>query len=300
MIAFGLRARAVTAWRWLLYRFEPVRWLIEPGDMSGKKVCLLASFAADDALSRHTIDWCEAWHRRGFAVVLVVATNRPSRLRHDIASIPFLTGLLPRRNIGYDFGSWVCGLSATPGIRRASLLAMANDSVYGPLDGFDDMLSRVYASTSDVIGVTESFELTHHLQSFLVFYQPKALASAAFEKFWKRMPTGGREEVIRDRELKLMATMQAHGLAVDALFPSDRSFTRNPTLVRWRQLVDAGCPFVKVQLLRDNPTLADIDGWQDVLQRHGFDPARVEQHLSPRFEHSAAGRSIDKSKGMLV
>ena len=294
-IGRSLRKRVGLAWRFLLSRLEPGRWIKKPGDMAGHEVCLLVSYTATGVLSPHTLAWCEAWHRRGFKVILVVAMDAPSRFARDRPLPPCVTGLLLRRNIGYDFGSWVAGLEATPGIHRASLLAMTNDSVYGPLDGFDAMLARVHASAGEIVGVAESFERLHHLQSFLVFYTPAAMKTAAFRRFWRRIPLGGREEVIFDGELRLLFTMLLHGLKVDILFPSERSISLNPTLFHWRELLDAGFPFVKIQLLRDNPKNADIAGWETTLRNHGYDPALVREHLGAGFAKSAAGRALSVS-----
>jgi hypothetical protein len=63
---------------------------------------------------------------------------------------------------------------------------------------------------------------------------------------------------------------------------------RNPTLTRWRALIDAGFPFVKVALLRENPFDADLIGWESVLERHGYDPAIVRAGLPG---DAAIGRS---------
>jgi hypothetical protein len=74
--------------------------------------------------------------------------------------------------------------------------------------------------------------------------------------------------------------MRAGGLAVEALFPA--AGDGNPTLTRWRELIGAGFPFIKVQLLRENPAHADIDGWQEIVRAGGLDPALIEEHLASR------------------
>jgi hypothetical protein len=35
--------------------------------------------------------------------------------------------------------------------------------------------------------------------------------------------------------------------------------------LRWRELVRAGFPYIKVELLRDNPAGVAIDGWQEEI-----------------------------------
>ena len=53
--------------------------------------------------------------------------------------------------------------------------------------------------------------------------------------------------------------------------PDQREFSRlaatvlNMTHHLWRTTLDRGLPFLKVELLRDNPVDADIDGWETAV-----------------------------------
>lgn len=64
----------------------------------------------------------------------------------------------------------------------------------------------------------------------------------------------------------------------------------NPTSDLWRQLLQAGFPFVKRELLRDNPTeIADISDWRDeVRARFGTVPEAIEQDLRRVMRNRAA------------
>jgi hypothetical protein len=55
----------------------------------------------------------------------------------------------------------------------------------------------------------------------------------------------------------------------------------NPTSDLWRQLLRAGFPFMKRELLRDNPTeVADVTEWRDEVARHfGPVPAAIDRDL---------------------
>ena len=51
----------------------------------------------------------------------------------------------------------------------------------------------------------------------------------------------------------------------------------NPTSDLWRQLLAAGYPFLKRELLRDNPTFVlDIGDWRDVVEAMGVPDAIIE------------------------
>jgi lipopolysaccharide biosynthesis protein len=133
------------------------------------------------------------------------------------------------------------------------------------------MIARARTVDADVIGLTESVENGRHIQSFVLFFREGALKNHGFWRFWRKVRAGGRIVAVYRYELTLLKTMEAAGLRCSALFKCQSR--DNPTLTRWRELIDAGFPYLKVALIRLNPFGVDTSGWQEVLKRHGFDPA---------------------------
>ena len=250
------------------------RWLrpaeIQPGD----EVCIFVAYAPGSHVPEHSLFHARAWANAGFRVVVAVNTNHFDQ-DPDTSSLDFASGVLVRENRGYDFGAWASALSELPTLKSASILAIANDSMYGPLNSFITMVDRARSLDADVIGATESTQVLHHFQSFLIFFKPAALRSSAFWKFWRGIRAGGRIIAVLRYELGLMRTMQRAGLRCAALFPC--ADTRNPTLARWKELVDQGFPYVKIALLRDNYYNVDLTGWEDVMRAHGYDPSLALQ-----------------------
>lgn len=273
-------------------RLDVPRWVRRLRSDADERTCILACFAADGRVGARALALGRAWRGGGYRVLLVVASERPGALEWDAAWSDACDGLLVRRNFGYDFGSWSAALRALPEDWCPSILALANDSVYGPLRGFDALLAQVEQSAADVVGLTDSYDYWHHLQSYLTFYKPGAFRSRAFRRFWRTTWAGERGDIIWHAELRLLQAMKAGGLRVDVLYPAPAGSTVNATLQQWRELIASGFPFVKVQLLRDNPEGVDLGGWQRVLVDAGFDPAAVEVDLGPRFERSSAGQSL--------
>jgi len=255
----------------------PYRWQRFPHLNRSREVCVFVSYAPNGMMPEHSQVHARAWHDAGFSVVIVLNSDTfADEMRLD--GLEFASGILVRENRGYDFGAWASALHEMPRIRSASLVALANDSMYGPLDTFEPMLDRARATEGDVIGAIESWEFGRHFQSFLLFFKARALNSPAFWRFWSSVRAGGRITAVYRYELNLMPTLERAGLRCKALFKSgDR---RNPTLTRWRALIDEGLPYLKVALLRDNPFKVDIAGWEDVLHKHNYDPALAKRHLS--------------------
>lgn len=253
------------------------RWLRSAGLKSGDEVCVFVSYAPGSVVPKHSLFHARAWADAGFRVILALNTDSFAR-DPDMAALDFASAVLVRENRGYDFGAWASVITQLEGIKGASLVVIANDSMYGPLDTFPAMVHRARTMDADVIGATESVQVLHHFQSFLIFFKPRALNSPAFSKFWRSIRAGGRIIAVLRYELGLMRTMERAGLRCAALFPS--SDTRNPTLSRWRELVDEGLPYLKIALIRDNYYNVDLSGWEEVLESRGYDPALATRHVA--------------------
>jgi lipopolysaccharide biosynthesis protein len=240
-------------------------------------VCLFVTYAPDGKIPAHALFHARSWAEAGFKVNLTVILDQ---LENFTASekLAFAAGVLLRANQGYDFGAWAATIAQLPDLRKASLLCIANDSVYGPFNNFSAMIDRISKTDADMIGLTESYEVTRHFQSYIMLFRQTALRHPSFVKFWRNVRTGGRSFVIENYELKLLFGMEKAGLRALALYPTVEKGP-NPTLMFWRELIAAGFPFLKVQLLRDNPLQLDLTGWDALVRERGFDPGLIRDHL---------------------
>lgn len=254
-------------------------------------VCIFVTLARGGVLQPHSLFHMQAWHAQGWQVVLVVILDDFDAFDR-LQVPPFAEGVLLRRNRGYDFGAWaaaICRLQFR--LQDVSTLATVNDSIFGPFDSFVSMLERVHASDADVIGTTDSFDRQYHFQSYLLFFKRRALRSVAFKRFWLGIRTGGREFIIERYELKLLSIMRQAGLRCVALFSASPDGPINPTLGSWRNLIEAGFPYIKVDLLRTNPHNAELTGWRQVLKARGYDERLVRSLIATTADERAASIS---------
>jgi len=264
---------------------DPLRtwrhWLRRPGNLSGRDVCVLMSWGPGPLVSEHTLVLARGWAAAGFAVVLVVARDDTGSFDTE-QDLGFCEAVLLRANSGYDFGAWAAAIRDLPELTDAGLLAIANDSVLGPLEGFAAMIEEVRRHPAELVGAVRSLEQGPHLQSFMLFFKPAVLRDPAFARFWRTVREGDRDWAIRRYELRLERWFVRSGITTGALFPrADRTlpFT-NPTLVHWRALLADGFPFVKLQLLRDVPDGIEITGWEAALADGGYDPSVARRYLA--------------------
>ncbi|MEM7741668.1 MAG: rhamnan synthesis F family protein [Pseudomonadota bacterium] len=219
------------------------------------------------------------------------------------------TMVIERENVGYDFMSWKTGLEALVGINRYDEIIIANDSVIGPLADTKGLFARLRDDPRDVCGLTLSWEQARHVQSYFVRFNANPLRSGAFDDFWHHVtPLNDKQDVIDRYELKLTAFMSERGHTTGALYESPRGFSvvdrlihwarqvdrrrplkairslrrslslndLNPSIDLWRDCLDAGVPYVKRELLRDNPPGINIDHViAHVEQRYGIEAAAM-------------------------
>jgi len=259
----------------------PFRWIRKPTLVDGDQLCLFVTYTGDGRVSEHALFHARAWAEAGFKVNLTIVLESLESFAMD-TDLAFAAGVLLRLNLGYDFGAWATTIAQLPDLKKACLICLANDSVYGPFKGFSAMLDRVRTSDADIIGLTESYERTRHFQSYMIFARQKAILHPSFKRFWRNVRTGGRAFVIQKYELKFLSKMESAGLRTLALYPARERGT-NPTLALWRELLFAGFPFIKVQLLRDNPLQMDLTGWDSLLRERGFDPRLIREHLKKQI-----------------
>ena len=258
-------------------------WLVAPKSLVDEKVCLLVTWCPGSQLSEHAQLLGRSWSANGFRVVVIVVSNKVGDFdtHQDLSSFE---GVMVRENNGYDFGAWATAIRSIPEVKHARSLVLTNDSVFGPLSNFSNFLERMAAHPADLVGAIGSRQSRPHIQSFLLMFKPAALKHPAFDRFWNKVRNGDREWAIRNYELPLQQHFLAAGLSAEAIFsaPAYLPENTNPSLTIWRELVEEGFPFVKVQLLRDNPARADLTNWQGFLSGHGYDPAVIERHLGVR------------------
>ncbi|MFT4123388.1 MAG: rhamnan synthesis F family protein [Microbacteriaceae bacterium] len=161
--------------------------------------------------------------------------------------------VLRKPNLGYDFGSAAVGLDALPGLRELDCVLVVNDSNLGPFAPLAPFLERFEASTADVWGLTSSVQTDYHLQSFFLGFRRGVLAEPPLRRFWADIRHHrDKNDVILRYEIGLSRLLVAEGYAIEAEFPAAAHTSPlrvNPVAGLWRELLDAGYPFVKRELV---------------------------------------------------
>ena len=276
----------------------------------GPKVCVFVHWDGAGEVREHVLHQVRSLAAAGMSVMFV--TNSGFLQPNSLEALKLVcAGVLIRRNVGYDFGAWREGFEQL-GLPRANttLVAMANDSVYGPIRSLHELFAAVDFDAADVWGCTDSWQSRYHVQSYLMMFSPRVVASETWRGFWAGVrPTWAKMWLIRLYEIGLTQRLLKAGFSCRTVWPYksliqdvDLSLLAhrkegddgpnmadpiiqarrqhvlrlreavagrtplNPTSDLWRQLLLARYPFIKRELLRDNPThVPDVVEWRDVV-----------------------------------
>jgi len=299
----------------------------EAGITLGPRVVLFMHFDGRGQVRPQVLDYMRELKENGRDVVLVSnAAKLSPQARTALKEI--CAGIILRKNIGYDFGAWRDAVDFLELPRPdTEEVILANDSVFGPLVPLGDVLRRLNYAKADVWGLTESWQLQYHLQSFFLAFGPTALHAKAWRGFWDSVrPVPEKSWVVHKYEVGITQAMVKGGLRCAALWPYEtlikmvsrdelrklqdevnsaepgqadpiqatrrlqvlrirdgvaRRMALNPTSDLWRQLLLSGFPFIKRELLRDNPTrVEDVGDWVELVRETlGADPEPILQDL---------------------
>ncbi|HVX99690.1 MAG TPA: rhamnan synthesis F family protein [Pseudorhodoplanes sp.] len=262
------------------------RIVAAPREVENNPVCLFVSHAPTATVKRYVRFHLQELARHGYVTILILNVDDVDRFPDCAAANIGATVL--RRNWGFDFGAWADALRIFPDLWKAERILLLNDSVFGPVCDYSKILQIAAQIPADLVGMTESHQPVPHLQSYFLMMKSGMLNNDHVRLFWQDMVNyPSKQDVIRTYEIPLLYNCRRWGLRCAAIFPHRSKYIFNPTHILWRQLIIAGFPYIKVELLRDNPGGLDLSGWREMVTDKRLIPMIDEQleyhktHLPP-------------------
>lgn len=269
-----------------------------------EKVCVFVHYDRGGVVRPHARRYLDALVAEGYSIVFVSNSPiGPEGIDHLTGEC---TRILLRSNRGYDFGAYRDGiLSLDLAAGRIGQLLLANDSVYAPLAPLAGVFDTMDFTVADIWAATDSWQHRYHLQSYLIGFGPLALSHPGFLAFWRQVRNAkSKWAVVKHYEIGMTRVMQAAGLRCAAVFDYQSLMRRaetileteveprphtmaallrtsaeraariaahrgaaNPVVDLWLLLVEAGCPFLKRELLRDDPNrVPDLFAWHRLVR----------------------------------
>ena len=184
--------------------------------MTVERWVVYATFDAEGLAAPFAEDQLRAYRQLGFRTLVVDTSPRPTAER-IAAWERSSTAWRQRENVGYDFGSYHHGLALLLGDFGVALptldLLLTNDSCYGPYAPLAEVFRRFDSAPRDgrqVFGMTDSAELSPHLQSYWLYFRADVVHHAR-DFLASVAPVGDRAAAIGQGEIGLSRHLGAQG-----------------------------------------------------------------------------------------
>ena len=204
-------------------------------------------------------------------IFFVSSSESLAKSPKEIAKIkPYCKQILIRNNSGYDFGCWshVIRTNYSELCDYEGVL-LANDSNWGPLHDFSDTFSKInnLLDQVDFLGLTSSTTPSWHLQSFFVMYSQRVFSHPYFKQHWFNIGIyQSKFHIIMNYEVAWCTRLKRLGFCGMSLY--GESTASNPTHEDWKELLESNYPYLKKELIRDNPLKIDLTELSNVLSLH--------------------------------
>lgn len=260
-----------------------------------RRVAVFAHFDARDEIKPYVLFYLRALRPHCARVIFVSTANLTAGVLASLDGLCDATML--RANVGFDFGMWQHALAGMK-LDNVDELLLTNSSVFGPFRPLARVFDRMAGEDCDFWSITDNYEHHWHLQSYFLCFRKRTLESDAFRRFWSNLLTySDKSQTVLSYELGLSQWLVEAGLrgkafiSAASLFPKGplrhlyRHKHRNPTSFHPVRVLRRGSPFVKVELLRDNPAGVRLGRVYREMQHLGYARALID--FDPR---AAAGR----------
>ena len=249
-------------------------------ELTCNKICLFSHYDKHNLIDPYVLFYLEELSKK-FDIIFVSTAKLDSK---EIKKISKLVNIaIVKENYGYDFGSWKTAMDCLQEYNaEIEELLICNDSVYGPISDFSKLIRKFEQSPFDITSITDSFEINYHLQSYFVHFKKQVIDSKKFKEFWDEFQIiEDKNELILRNEIGLSKILVNEGFKLGAVAPaSELGFVNNSHINWWRTLKDFGAGFIKIELLRDNPTKTDITNWEEKLSSISDYPSSlITKHL---------------------
>ena len=148
---------------------------------------------------------------------------------------------------------------------KSQEIILTNDSFWGPISPLKELFDRIRGSEADMIALTDNLMYFPHLSSPFTVYRKSIIQSALFWDIWDNIQVWEQKrDIVKQYEVGISSKLKGSGFKLESLY--SQYANGNIFHTEWRQLIEGqNFPFIKVSLLRDNPSNKNIDGWEEIV-----------------------------------
>lgn len=176
---------------------------------------------------------------------------------------------------GYDFTSWKAAFEAFPSLYEAKEVTLCNDSVFAPIGSYAPVYQTMDSIPCDFWGMTFSYEIMPHMQSFHLVLRKKTLQHSAFKQFISAIVADQNRNIAVGYEIRLSLWLELHGLQAGCYRPYHlhTKIAANPT-IQWKRCFREGIPLLKREFFKTQGRLFALPAWQEEVEKYHY-PAQL-------------------------
>jgi rhamnosyltransferase len=231
-----------------------------------RRVAVVAHFDAEGQLTDFFRRLLDGLLRHAERIVLVSTRLAPDQA----ASLDPRITVIVRENVGYDFYSFRTGVLAVEALYSYDELIIANDSalMIDP-DGLGRAFAKMQSVDCGVWGMTESQQVSRHLQSYFLVFRKDVFFSQYFDQFWRDVRVlDDKWEIILSYEVGLTQWLLHHGVRIAAAFqPNDAGMRKLTERVKRKRALDGVPPPGRHEIAQANPVHYL---WDDLYREFGL------------------------------
>lgn len=181
-----------------------------------RKLCLLSHFDINNKIEKYVIYMIKELYKLKFDIVFVTTAENMKIIELTKIS-SFIKIAIIKKNIGYDFISWKTGLNVVGEYKKYDQIVTINDSIFFPLFNPKIMFNQMKIRKVDFWGLSDSYRIKYHIQSFFWVFNKKILKSNFFNNFWNRCTTlSDKGMIIREYEVEFTSLVLKNHFKISA------------------------------------------------------------------------------------
>jgi lipopolysaccharide biosynthesis protein len=229
-----------------------------------RSICIFCSYYTGNTMPPHVKFYLTELGRHFTKVILV--TNEKEMIPADVT---FLKSSNIDINLvvneGYDFGMYYKMLKKYD-VRDYDRIGLINDSciLFNKLDPIFEWIDNKKA---DYYGLTDSYEISYHLQSYFLIINKKAIP-LVIDYFNKNGIEEDLTKLVEIYEVGLSTYLSNSGINIKVYHPTEKNRVCNPSYLDAKKLIKKGFPLIKKKIILQEYPIAD---WKQLIMA-GFDP----------------------------
>lgn len=223
-----------------------------------QRVAVFTSFSENGMLPAQVIPYLEGLKQVTSAIIVVCDNDFLPSEKDKLSRLA--THVITGRHGEYDFGFYQSGAAwaqLTGLLHDADDLILCNDSCFGPIRSFEPMFKVMDARNHDFWSVTDSQEISYHLQSYFLVFSRDVFQSTIFTDFLAGIKEQAHvQEKNKEYELGLTKVLIDTGFKAGALVgnqlqshhPNDHTYDNITSFPLYA--ITRGSPLLKVDVMK--------------------------------------------------